>query len=298
MLRHRLGKQRMEVIMDFGICMFPTDYSMQAADLGIAVEERGLNALFVPDHTHIPASRGTSFTLGGDLPPDYSHNVDMFLSLTAAAAVTKHIRLGTGICLVTERDPIITAKEVASLDHISGGRVDFGIGWGWNQEELENHGVPWARRWKVARERIEAMQAIWTQDEASYEGEFVNFNRIQSWPKPVQKPYPPIFIGGDAAGTFKRLQRYGEGWIPMLATVDSKFDLKEERMAELAALARNAGRPPYPITTFGTPRDPMAIEKLAKAGVTRCIFGIKAAPSDDVLFRLDKITRLVESIRS
>ena len=213
MLRHRLGKQRMEVIMDFGICMFPTDYSMQAADLGMAVEERGLNALFVPDHTHIPASRGTSFTLGGDLPPDYSHNVDMFLSLTAAAAVTKHIRLGTGICLVTERDPIITAKEVASLDHISGGRVDFGIGWGWNQEELENHGVPWARRWKVARERIDAMQAIWTQDEASYEGEFVNFNRIQSWPKPVQKPYPPIFIGGDAAGTFKRLQRHGDGWI-------------------------------------------------------------------------------------
>jgi len=284
--------------MEFGICMFATDYSMQAADLAVAVEERGLDALFVPDHTHIPANRDTQFTLGGDLPPDYSHNVDMFLTLTAAAAVTKRIRLGTGICLVTERDPIITAKEVASLDHISQGRVDFGIGWGWNREELENHGVAWERRWKVARERIEAMKEIWTQDEASYEGEFVNFKRIQSWPKPVQKPYPPIFIGGDAAGTFKRLQRYGDGWIPMLATVGNKLDLKDARMAELAALAKDAGRAPYPITTFGTPRDPGAIEKLEKAGVTRCIFGIKAAPSDDVLFRLDKITRLVESIRS
>ena len=151
-----------EVIMEFGICMFATDYSMQAADLAVAVEERGLDALFVPDHTHIPANSDTQFTLGGDLPPDYSHNVDMFLTLAAAAAVTKRIRLGTGICLVTERDPIITAKEVASLDHISGGRVDFGIGWGWNREELENHGVAWERRWKVARERIEAMKAIWT----------------------------------------------------------------------------------------------------------------------------------------
>jgi len=286
-----------EVIMEFGICMFATDYSMQAADLAVAVEERGLDALFVPDHTHIPANRDTQFTLGGDLPPDYSHNVDMFLTLAAAAAVTKRIRLGTGICLVTERDPIITAKEVASLDHISGGRVDFGIGWGWNREELENHGVAWERRWKVARERIEAMKAIWTQDEATYHGEFVNFERIQSWPKPVQKPYPPIFIGGDAAGTFKRLQRYGDGWIPMLATVGSKFDLKDARMAEIAALAKDAGRAPYPITTFGTPRDPAAIEKLAKSGVTRCIFGIKAAPGDDVLMRLDKITRLVETVR-
>ena len=268
-----------------------------AADLAVAVEERGLDALFVPDHTHIPASRDSQFTLGGDLPPDYSHNVDMFLTLAAAAVVTKRIRLGTGICLVVERDPIITAKEVASLDHISGGRVDFGIGGGWNREELENHGIPWNRRWKVARERIEAMQAIWTQDEASYDGEFVKFERIQSWPKPVQKPYPPVYVGGDAAGTFGRVQRYGDGWIPMLAAEGNQIDLKAERMAELAALAQAAGRKPYPITTFGTPRDPDTVEKLAKAGVTRCIFGIKAAPDDDVLPRLDKITRLVETIR-
>jgi probable F420-dependent oxidoreductase len=283
--------------MEFGICMFATDYSMQAADLAVAVEERGYDALFIPDHTHIPASRDSQYILGGDLPPDYSHNVDMFLALAAAAAVTKRIRLGTGVCLVVERDPIVTAKEVASLDHISGGRVDFGIGGGWNREEMENHGAPWNRRWKVARERIEAMKAIWTGDEASYASEFVNFERIQSWPKPVQKPHPPIFVGGDAAGTLRRVLRYGDGWIPMLAGEDGQFDLKGTRMAELAALAKEAGRAPYPITTFGTPRDPGAIAKLAEAGVTRCVFGLAAAPADDVLPRLDKIARLIETAR-
>ena len=284
--------------MEFGICMFVTNYSIQAADLAQAVEERNFDALFIPDHTHIPASRQSPFTMGEELPPDYSHNVDVFLGLAAAAAVTKRIRLGTGICLVVERDPIITAKEVASLDHMSGGRFDFGIGGGWNQEEMENHGMPWKRRWKVLRERVEAMQAIWTQDEASYNGEFVKFDRIFSWPKPVQKPHPPIYVGGDAPGTFKRVLSYGDGWIPMLAEQENTFDLKTERMAELATLANEAGRAPYPITTFGTPRDPNAISRLAAQGVTRCIFGIKAAPTDDVLPRLDKISRMVSEVRT
>lgn len=284
--------------MEFGICMFVTNYSMQAADLAQAVEERDFDALFIPDHTHIPASRQSPFTIGEELPPDYSHNVDVFLALAAAAAVTKRIRLGTGICLVVERDPIITAKEVASLDHMSGGRFDFGIGGGWNQEEMENHGMPWKRRWKVLRERVEAMQAIWTQDEASYDGEFVKFDRIFSWPKPVQKPHPPIYVGGDAPGTFKRVLSYGDGWIPMLAQQENTFDLKTERMAELATLANEAGRAPYPITTFGTPRDPNAISRLASQGVTRCIFGIKAAPTEDVLPRLDKISRMVREVRT
>ena len=284
--------------MEFGICMFVTNYSMQAADLAQAVEERNFDALFIPDHTHIPASRQSPFTIGEELPPDYSHNVDVFLALAAAAAVTKRIRLGTGICLVVERDPIITAKEVASLDHISGGRFDFGIGGGWNQEEMENHGMPWKRRWKVLRERVEAMQAIWTQDKASYDGEFVKFDRILSWPKPIQKPYPPIYVGGDAPGTFKRVLSYGDGWIPMLAEQENTFDLKTDRMAELATLANEAGRAPYPITTFGTPRDPNAISRLATQGVTRCIFGIKAAPTEDVLPRLDKISRMVSEVRT
>ena len=284
--------------MEFGICMFATDYSMQAADLAVAVEDRGFDALFIPDHTHIPASRKTPFIIGGELPPDYSHNLDMFLGLTAAAAATKRIRLGTGICLVMERDPITTAKEVASLDHISGGRLDFGIGGGWNREEMENHGMPWERRWKVVRERVEAMQAIWTHDEASYDGEFVKFDRIFSWPKPVQKPYPPIYVGGDAAGTFKRVLSYGDGWVPMLAQQGNSYDLKTDRMEELAALAQEAGHAPYPITTFGTPRDPSAISQLVAQGVTRCIFGIKAALADDVLPRLDKIARLVTEVQN
>ena len=282
--------------MDYAICMFVTDYSMGAAELAVAAEERGFDGLFVPDHTHIPASRDSQFTLGGDLPDDYVRNLDMFVSLTAAAAVTSRIRLGTGICLVVERDPIVTAKQVASLDHLSGGRVDFGIGGGWNREELENHGTPWNRRWKVARERVEAMRAIWTEDKASYDGEFVNFERIQSWPKPVQKPHPPVFVGGDAPGTFNRVLRYGDGWVPMLAKPNNEFDLKLERMAELQRLAEDAGRPPFPITTFGTPRDPAALEQLADAGVTCAVFGIKAAPADDVLPRLDKLARLVGSV--
>jgi len=284
--------------MEFGICMFATDYSMQAADLAVAVEEREFDALFIPDHTHIPASRETPFIIGEDLPPDYSHNVDMFLALTAAATVTHRIRLGTGVCLVMERDPIITAKEVASLDYISRGRLDFGIGGGWNREEMENHGMPWERRWRVVRERVEAMQAIWTQDEASYDGEFVKFDRIFSWPKPVQKPYPPIYVGGDAPGTFKRVLDYGDGWVPMLAEQENSFDLKADRMSELATIAQKAGHATYPITTFGTPRDPAAIAQLAEQGVTRCIFGIKAAPVEDVLPRLDKISRLVAEVKS
>ena len=286
--------------MEFGICMFPTDFSMQAADFAIAVEERGFDALFIPDHTHMPASRATAARIPGELPADYSHNVDMFLGLAAAAAVTKRIRLGTGICLVPERDPIVTAKEVASLDHISGGRVDFGVGGGWNKEEFLNHGRDWSKRFKLMRERIEAMQAIWTNDVASYHGEYVNFDEIWSWPKPVQKPHPPIFVGGDAPLTFGRVLRYGDGWIPMLAEDPKRgvFDLKEERMAELAGLARENGRAPYPITTFGTPRDPDAIERLAAAGVTRCIFGLAAAMADEVLPRLDKLAALVADVRS
>ncbi len=284
--------------MDYGICMFVTDYSMGAAELAMAVEERGFDALFIPDHTHMPASRQSAFRMSAEMPDDYRRNLDMFLALTAAAAVTSRIRLGTGICLLVERDPIITAKEVASLDVISGGRLDFGIGGGWNREEMENHGGPWERRFRLMRERIEAIKTILTSDVASYHGEFVNFDEIWSWPKPVQKPHPPILVGGDSPGTLKRVLRYGDAWIPMLAESTDRhtFDLKTERMAELAEMARAAGRPPVPITTFGTPRDPDAVAQLQAQGVDRCIFGIKAAPADDVLRRLDKLAALKERL--
>ena len=280
--------------MEFGVTMFVTDYSISATDLAVAIEERGFDALFVPDHTHIPSARTSPFTGGDVLPDDYIRNHDMFTTLTAAAAVTKRIRLGTGICLVVERDPIITAKQIASLDQISNGRVDFGIGGGWNREEMENHGTPWNRRWKIVRERIEAMKQIWTQDEASYQGEFVNFDRIWSWPKPVQKPHPPIWVGGDAPGTFKRVLRYGDGWIPSLGGNEAPHILKLDRIAEITALAKAGGRPPIPIITNATPRDPAIIKQLEEAGVTRCLFGLKAAPAEDILRRLDRLAHLLE----
>ena len=280
--------------MEFGVTMFVTDYSIGAAEFAVAVEERGFDALFVPDHTHIPAARDTPFSSGGELPSDYIRNLDMFSTLTAAATVTKRIRLGTGICLVVERDPIVTAKQVASLDHLSGGRVDFGIGGGWNREEMENHGTLWNRRWKIVRERIEAMQAIWTEDEASYEGEFVNFKRIWSWPKPTQNPHPPIFVGGDAAGSFRRVLRYGDGWIPSLGGAHDSDTLKLERLRELAALAKAEGHEPFLITTNATPRDHAAIDMLEAAGVTRCLFGLKSAPTDEVLPRLDKLAKFLK----
>jgi probable F420-dependent oxidoreductase len=281
--------------MEFGVTMFPTDFSIGAAELAVAVEARGLDALFIPDHSHIPAARTSDFRIGDELPADYYRNVDMFIGLAAAAAVTNRIRLGTGVCLVIERDPITLAKEVASLDYISGGRVDFGIGGGWNREEMENHGTDWSRRFKLMRERVEAMKAIWQDDEASYAGEFVNFERIWSWPKPIQKPHPPIFVGGDAAKTLDRVLRYGDGWIPMLAEKDDmRLEEKCARMGELAERAHALGKAPVPITTFGTPSDVATIERLAHAGVSRCIFGIKSAPADKVLRRLDRVAALKE----
>lgn len=283
--------------MEFGVTMFPTDYSIGPADLAVAVEERGFDALFIPDHTHIPASRDSAFRTADELPPDYSHNLDMFLCLAAAAAVTKKIRLGTGICLVVERDPIVTAKEIASLDHMSGGRVDFGVGGGWNREEMENHGGDWTRRWKLMRERIEAMKAIWTQDVASYQGEFVNFKNIWSWPKPIQKPHPPILVGGDGPRTLDRVLRYGDSWMPMLAEKgEPRIDHYCARIAELERMATEAGRDPIPVTAFAPPRDPGVIDRLRKAGVTRCIFGVKAAPAEDVLPRLDRLARLAAEL--
>ena len=171
-----------------------------------------------------------------------------------------------------------------------GVRVDFGVGGGWNREEMENHGTDWHRRFKVLRERVEAIKTIWTEDEATYHGEFVHFDRIWSWPKPVQHPHPPVFVGGDAPRTLERVMRYGDGWIPMLAErADEGLEAKCERMEQLARMAESAGRAPIPITTFGTPSDPSALERLARAGVDRCVFGIKASAGDAVIRRLDRI---------
>src|SRR4030081_1951329 len=183
--------------MQFGVTMFLTEYPLPVTDLARAAEDLGFESYWAPEHTHIPVDRRSPWPGGAELPREYSHSLDPFLALTAAATVTKQLRLGTGWCLVVERDPITTAKEVATLDHLSGGRVLFGVGGGWNLEEMANHGTDPATRWKLLRERVEAMKAIWTQDDAEYHGELVDFDPIWSWPKPVQKPHPPVIVGGN-----------------------------------------------------------------------------------------------------
>src|SRR6185503_11198769 len=201
--------------MDVGIAIFPTDYAMRVDELARAVEERGYESLWFPEHTHIPVSRRSPWPGGPTLPREYWQTHDLFVALATAAAVTTRLKVASGICLLVERDPITTAKEVASLDHLSGGRVIFGIGAGWNAEEMENHGTVFRTRWRLLRERVLAMKKIWTEDEPSFEGEFVRFAPIWSWPKPVQKPHPPVFLGGHGRRALERVVDYCDGWLPI-----------------------------------------------------------------------------------
>jgi probable F420-dependent oxidoreductase len=278
--------------MKFGVIMFPTDYSIGPAELARAVEERGFESLFFPEHTHIPTSRRTPWPGGSELPRDYSHTLDPFVALGAATAVTKSLRMGTGVCLVIERDPITLAKEVASLDFLSGGRFLFGIGAGWNLEEMENHGTDPAQRWKVLRERILAMKAIWSEDEAEFHGRFVNFDPIWSWPKPVQKPHPPIVVGGDGPHALQRVVEYGDQWMPIPGR--SAIPLSE-RIAELNRLAAEAGRGSLPVSVYGTLPQPDVIQQYAEAGVERCIFWLPSAPAEEALPFLDRWAELAKS---
>jgi probable F420-dependent oxidoreductase len=273
--------------MKFGVYMFPTDYAIHPVELGRAAEAHGFESLFFPEHTHIPTSRRSPFPGGGELPQEYSHTFDPFVALGAVATATERLMLGTGICLVIERDPIMLAKEVASLDYLSGGRVLFGIGGGWNREEMENHGTDPTRRWKVLRERIEAMKQIWTQDEAEYHGEFVNFDSIWQWPKPIQKPHPPIIVGGDGPNTLTRVVRYGDGWIPLGRRADFKG-----RIAELNRMAAEAGRGPIPVSIFGVAPELEVIESYIEAGIERALFNLPPAPADEVLPLLDQRAKL------
>ncbi|MBI3993500.1 MAG: LLM class F420-dependent oxidoreductase [Candidatus Lambdaproteobacteria bacterium] len=275
--------------MRFGVYMFPADYAIPPDELARAVEARGLHGLYFPEHTHIPSSRLSPFPFAPELPKEYSHTLDPFVAMAAAAAVTKTLRLGTSICLVVERDPITTAKEVASVDHLSGGRVDFGIGGGWNKEEMENHGTDFSRRWKVLRERTEAMQAIWTHDVASYHGEFVNFDKIWSWPKPVQKPYPPVLMGGDGPRTLQRIVRYADGWMPF---PQSAAELSG-KMRTLASMAKEAGRGPLPTHLFAAKADADELRRLEDIEVYQSIFYLPPGPAEAILPRLDKLAQVV-----
>ena len=232
--------------MKFGASMFFTDYSMTPAELAVALEERGFDIVWAPEHSHIPVSRKTPFIMGGDLPKRYYDVMDPFVTLTAAAMATKTLRIGTGVCLIAQRDPIQTAKLVASIDQISGGRFVFGVGNGWNQDEMENHGTDFASRHKLARERVEAMKAIWTEDSAEYHGEFVDFGPMAAWPKPVQKPHPPILVGGAFPYSARRAVRYGDGWMPQ-ATATATAPLTEV-IPRFRQMTAEAGRDPAAMT--------------------------------------------------
>ena len=277
--------------MDIGVMLFPTDRSIGPVELAQAVEERGLHSLYFPEHTHIPMSRRTPYPAGGELPEEYKRTHDPFLALTAAAVVTERIQLGTGICLVAQRDPIVTAKAVASLDVLSGGRFVFGIGVGWNEDEMGHHGVEPGRRRAVAREHVLAMKALWTQDEASFEGEHVHLEPSWSWPKPVQHPHPPILLGG-AGGpvTFRHVVEYCDGFMPI-----GGRGVVRDRITELRQVAQEAGRDPDSLLlkVFGVRPKPDTLQDYADAGVGEVIVGLPSAGVDVVLPLLDRCASLV-----
>lgn len=273
--------------MQFGVMMFPTDYAIGPGELAVAAEERGFDSLMFPEHTHIPVGRETPFPAGGEIPRQYLHTYDPFVALTVAATVTSRIRIGTGVCLVVQRDPIITAKEVASLDALSGGRFLFGVGAGWNREEMSDHGTDPRTRMALLRERVLAMKQIWTRDAAEYHGDFVDFDPMWSWPKPAQRPHPPVLIGGGGPGVIERVVEFGDGWIPLSLGLDD-LDAFAARAGELQSRAGDAGRGPLPITMFGASGKPAMIERYAEAGITGCVFTLPAAPADEVLPLLDR----------
>jgi probable F420-dependent oxidoreductase len=278
-------------MMKFGLCTFPTEYSIRPDRLAVAAEERGFESLWFAEHSHIPVSRTTPWPGGPELPKMYYDVMDPFVAMTAAATVTSRIRVATGIALVVQRDPIQLAKQVASLDVLSGGRVDLGIGGGWNLEEMRNHGVDPSRRWRLLREKVEAMKAIWSSPEAEYHGEFVDFDPIFAWPKPTQSPHPPIHVGGAAPGGIRRAVAYGDGWIPILSRGQSDFTgLVEECRNAAVAAGRDPG---LEISAYAMPADVDTLDALKAAGVDRAILAIPSSSPDDALAALDDAARVV-----
>jgi probable F420-dependent oxidoreductase len=251
--------------MDFGIGYFPTHDGLAPDAVASLVEEHGHDAIFFAEHTHIPASRESPYP-DGELPRRYWHCHDLFVALTAAAVATRRIRIGSAICLVTERDPIVTANAVASIDRLSGGRFEFGVGGGWILEEMRNHGTDPRKRMAIMRERVEAMKAIWTQKEASYHGDHVSFDRIWSDPKPAQRPYPPILVGGDGPTVLDRVLSFGDAWFPSYVSYEDEGTL----LARIRELRERAGRE-VEVQMVSVPADPAVLERLDDAGVRRVV---------------------------
>jgi probable F420-dependent oxidoreductase len=276
--------------MKFGIGVFPTLATPRPDELARMAEAHGCESLFIPEHSHIPASRETPYPGGGELPAEYGASFDPFVALAIAAAATRRLRIATGICLIIQRDPINTAKAVASLDQLSDGRLMFGVGAGWNREEMANHGTDPSRRMKLMRERVEAMKAIWTQEEASYDGDFVSFDRIWCSPKPLQQPHPPVLVGGAGPTVLDRVLAFGDAWFP--PAYDDDIIL-----GQVETLRDRADRE-IPVTLNVAPTDPARLERYAAAGIERVVFEVPQVPRGEVERRLEEIRAAMGDLAS
>lgn len=274
--------------MKFGISTFITDQGIGPAALGRAVEDRNFDSVFIAEHTHIPVERRSPYPGGGELPDIYYRTLDPFVALSVAAAVTERLLLGTGVALVAQRDPIITAKEVASLDHVSGGRAVLGVGVGWNREEMQNHGTDPTTRGQLVNERLLALRELWTKDKAEFHGEFVDFGPVYSWPKPVQRPHPPIYVGG-GRGAFPRVAEFGDAWLANSVP-------PQELGPQIEELRAMAGRE-VPVTVYGAADDPAAIEGYTRLDVERVLLYLPTKPEKETLDQLDRLAELAARFR-
>jgi len=282
--------------MDFGVVSQNTEYGIRPDVCARAAEERGFESVWYPEHTHIPACRETPYPLGGDLPRQYSHFMDLFVSMMAGAAATQRIRIGAGICLLMEHDPIVAAKAIATLDTLSGGRILFGVGGGWNREEMANHGTRFEDRWKILRERVAAVKTIWTEDEASYHGNFVNFDKIWCWPKPVQRPHPPVLLGAVSGAGLQRVVDYCDGWL----LVDPRGGALQKAKAELKERCDKAGRDPdsIPITVFlAMEMSSEILDEYQTAGVARVVQFLPPDTHDEAMAVMDGVAQFIEKYR-
>jgi len=277
--------------------MFFTDYSMAPGELGRVLEARGFESVWAPEHSHIPTSRNTPFPQGGELLKKYYDVMDPFVVLTATAAVTKTLKVGTGVCLVAQRDPIQTAKLVASLDQVSGGRFLFGVGGGWNAEEMADHDTAFGTRFKLMRERIAAMKEIWTKPEPEYHGELVAFPPMRTWPKPVQKPHPPVIVGGAFPYAARRALAYGDGWIPHASR--PQYADVGEFLPRFQQMAAEAGRDPasVPVTIFGAVESLDRLLRYRDLGVARAVVSLPSAQGGEILPILDRWAELIHDIQ-
>lgn len=271
--------------MKFGVSTFVTDEGIRPAALGRALEERGFDSLLVAEHSHIPTSRETPYPGGGDLPREYYRTLDPFVSLTAAATATSDLLVATGVALLVQRDVLHTANEVASLDLVSGGRFLFGVGVGWNREEMRHHGTDPRTRGALLNEQLQALTRIWTTDEAEFHGEYVDFDPVNLWPKPVRTPHPPIYVGGESAAAEDRLARYGDAWMPRGHTSPEHIRQVRGRLAE-------RGRPNVPVTIFAADPERAPITEWADAGVERVTFFLPTLPERETLATLDDLAEV------